>query len=91
MPTRSPEPRSQTANTAGELVLVGTDDGNCKISNVSAKWQSATIRATDHQRKSSAMPIANKQDAREVERSLPTTLSATGTDVAVQACAPTVR
>ena len=37
------------------------------------------------------MPIVNIQDAREVERSLPTTLSAAGTDVAVQACAPTVR
>ena len=37
------------------------------------------------------MPIANTQDAHEVERSLPTTPSTTGTDVAVQACAPTVR
>ena len=32
--TRSPEARSQTANTAGELALVGTDDSNCKISNI---------------------------------------------------------
>ena len=37
------------------------------------------------------MPIANIPDAREVERSPLATLSATGADVAVQACAPTVR
>ena len=37
------------------------------------------------------MPMVNIQDAREVERSLPTTLSATGADVAVQTCAPAVR
>ena len=36
------------------------------------------------------MPIANTQDAREVERSPLATLTATGTDVAVQARAPTV-
>ena len=37
------------------------------------------------------MPIANIQDAHEVEYSLPTTLSGTSADVAVQACALAVR
>ena len=37
------------------------------------------------------MPIPNTQDAREVERSPLATLTTTGTDVVVQACAPTVR
>ena len=37
------------------------------------------------------MPIANIQDAREIECSLPTTLSGTGADVAVQACILAVR
>ena len=37
------------------------------------------------------MPIADIRDARKVGRSLPTMQSATGADVAVQACAPAVR
>ena len=38
-PTRLPEARSQTANTVGELALVGTDDGNCTSSAVEATRQ----------------------------------------------------